>query len=341
MNIHFIKIYDFNGKFIRNIVFKTKGTIRIQGYSKNNNIYILFQSFTTPYTIYKYLFKKDKLIKQYQSKIKREFNQKNYKLEYKLIKSKDNTKIPAFIVYNKKNMLDKPSPAYLYTYGGFGISEYPFYKSNILPFLNKGGIYIVANIRGGGEFGNKWYYSAKGAKNKIKSIEDFTSVSKYLIDRKYTDNNNLFINGISNGGFIISSAMTMMPNLYKGAIAEVPIVDFLIYKKYGIGSLLVDEYGDPDKKEDLKYILKWSPYQKIKKNVQYPDLLITGAVYDTRVGIGQSLKFAKKMQDYSLGKTFLYVYEDTGHSGENNIDYDIDNNTMIFSFIYKTLNQDK
>ncbi len=335
---HFIKIYDYYGNFIRNINFDVKGIVNSSISEKSNDIYIYFQSFTYPHTIYKYIFTEDKLIQIYQSKVKKEFAHENYKLEYKLIKSKDGTKIPAFIVYNKNNKLDKPSPTYLYGYGGFGLSEYPYYEPKILPFLNNGGIYVLAVIRGGEEFGKNWYYQAKGAKNKIKSIEDFISISKYLIDKKYTDNSKLFITGISNGGFIASAAMVMKPNFYKGVIAEVPIVDFLIYKKYGIGSLLTDEYGDPDNKDDLKYILKWSPYQNIKKDTKYPDILITGAVNDTRVGLAQPLKFAKKMQDYSLGKTYLYVEEETGHYGYTDIKSQIEKNTLIFSFIYKELN---
>ena len=305
----------------------------------NNDAYIYFQSITFPHTIYKYIFDKDKLEKIYQSKVKKEFSSENYKLEYKLVKSKDGTKIPLTIVYNKNNKLDKPSPTLLYGYGGFGISSLPYYRPETLSFINNGGIYVIANIRGGIEFGRDWYYQTKGAKNKIKPIEDFISISEYLIDNKYTNNKQLFINGTSHGGFIVSTAMVMRPSLYKAVIAEVPIVDFLIYKKYGSGSLLIDEYGDPDNKEELKYILNWSPYQNIKKGIKYPDILITGATNDTRVGLAQPLKFAKKMQDYSLGKTYLYIEENTGHMGNLDIDSQIEKNTLIFSFIYKELNK--
>lgn len=331
---HFIKIYDYKGNFIRNIKFNIKGTISLTCDYIDNNVYIYFSSFTFPHTIYKYIFDKDKLEEIYQSKVKKEFSPENYNLEYKLVRSKDGTEIPFTMVYNKNNKLDKPSPALLYGYGGFGISNLPYYRPEILPFINNGGIYIAANIRGGKEFGRSWYYSAKGAKNKIKTIQDFISISEYLIENKYTNNNKLFINGMSHGGFIVSAAMFMRPDLYKGVIAEVPIVDFLIYKKYGSGSLLVNEYGDPDNKEDLKYILNWSPYQNLKKGIRYPDILITGATNDTRVGLAQPLKFAKKMQDYSLGKTYLYIDTDSGHMGNLDIDFQIEKNTLIFSFIY-------
>ncbi len=334
---HFIRIYDYKGNFVRDINFDIKGTVYLSSDTNSNDIYIFFESFTYPHTIYKYLFEKDKLETIYQSKVKKEFNPENYKLEYKLIKSKDGTKVPAFIIYNKNNNLDTSSPTLLYGYGGFGFSTYPHYNPQMLPFLNNGGIYVIANIRGGKEFGKNWYYQAKGAKNKIKSIEDFISISEYLIDKGYTDNSKLFINGVSNGGFIVSAAMVMRPDLYKGVISEVPLVDFLIYKKYGIGSLLVDEYGDPDNKEDLKYILKWSPYQNIKKGIKYPDILITGAVNDTRVGLAQPLKFTKKMQDYSKGKTHLYVEEEAGHFGYADIENKTEKNALIFNFIYKNI----
>ncbi|MHB8362088.1 MAG: prolyl oligopeptidase family serine peptidase [Patescibacteria group bacterium] len=335
---HFIRIFDYQGNKIKDINFDTKGSAYISGYKRNNDVYIYFSSFTYPHTIYKYLFKKNKLVQIYQSKVDKDFDKGKYALRYELVKSKDGTKVPITIVYNKNNNLTKVSPTMLTTYGGFGMTTLPYYEPEILPFLNNGGIYILASVRGGGEFGKEWYLSAKGAKNKIKTFEDFIAVSEYLIDKKYTDNENLIIQGISHGGLIVTNAMLTKSELYKAVIAEVPVVDLINSYKDGIGSLLMDEYGDPRKKEDLKYILKWSPYQNIKKGMQYPDILITGATNDTRVGLVQVLKFANKMKDCSLGKTFLCVESDTGHYGFSDIDAQIKKQNMIFTFIYKVLN---
>lgn len=334
---HFIRIYDYSGNKIRDVNFEVKGTCFISGYKESNDIYIYIQSFTFPHAIYKYSFKKDKLIKEYQSRVNKNFNEKNYDSRYELVKSKDGTKVPITIIYNKNNDLTKVSSAVLTAYGGFGMSFLPYYEPEILPFLNTGGIYIVANIRGGSEFGRDWYFSIKGAKNKIKTFEDFISVSEYLINKKYTDNNNLIIQGASHGGLVVTNAMLTRPDLYKAVIADVPAVDLINGYKYGIGNLLMDEYGNPHNKEDLKYILKWSPYQNIKKWIKYPDILILGTENDTRVGLVQVLKFANKMKDYSLEKTFLYVESDVGHVGSSDINYWVKKQTMIFKFIYKEL----
>ncbi len=338
---NFIRIYNYNGEKIRDIFMKEKGTIYITSSSENNDIYFSFSSFITPYTIYKYIFKEDKLIKIYQSKVKPQFKRDNYAQQYKLVKSKDGTRIPIFIVYNKNTVLEKQNPLLLSAYGGFGISsipEYdPWYSHKIFLFLNNGGIYVHSIIRGGGEFGKNWHKQAMGAKNKMKSIEDFTCVSRYLIDNKYTSENNLYIHGISHGGFIVLASMLLYPSLYKGVISEVPVTDLKNCSDgIGVFDFIKTEYGDPNKKKDLQHMLKLSPYQNIKNGIKYPDLLIIGRENDTRVSFFDILKFFKKMKSHSLGKTFLLVEYNVGHRGaQNNVARAI-TQSNILSLIYKT-----
>jgi prolyl oligopeptidase len=324
---NYIKIYDYEGKFIRNLKFREKGNIfKIESYKYSNDIYIQFSSFTMPYSNYKYSFDNDKLELKYTPKVEDHFNYKNYSLKYEYAISKDGTKIPMFIIFNRKNKLKNISPAILYGYGSFGISQIPKYVPYILPFLNDGGIYIHSIIRGGEEFGDKWHTSAKGAKNKKKSFEDFIACSEYLIKKGYTDKNNLAIYGVSAGGLLVAASMIMRPDLYKCVISEMPIIDMVHLNRY------IDEYGDPSKDKDLNNILKWDPLNNIIKKVSYPDILILGAENDSRAEIPHALKFTAKLKDYSYGKTLLYIKNNSGHSWNS-----VDKYYLIYDFLYKEL----
>lgn len=324
---NYIKIFNYQGKFVRNLKFPEKGNIsRIESTQYNNDIYIQFSSFTIPYSNYKYSFNRDKLELKYIPKIKKQFNHKNYSLKYEIVISRDGTKIPIFIVFNKKTKLNKINPILLYGYGAFGLSQIPVYTPYLLPFLNNGGIYVHAITRGGEEFGDKWHSSVKGAKNKMKTFEDFIACSEYLIAHNYTDKKHLAIHGISAGGLLVAVSMIMRPDLYKCVISNMPIIDMININKY------TDEYGNPKKEEDLKYILQWDPLYNIVKKMKYPNILILAAKNDTRAGIYHALKFASKLHDYSTGKTLLYIKNDAGHVWNS-----IDKYYMIYDFLYKEL----
>ena len=335
---HIIVIYNYKGEKVRTIKFQDKGTVYISGSYLSNDIYIYFNSFTTPYTIYKYIFDKDKLEKIYQSQTKDIFNPANYKTKYILVKNRENISVPVSIVYHKNTKLKTISPTLLKVYGGFGFNySLPSYHSEVFPFLNDGGIYVLASIRGGGELGPKWHLVAKGSKGKMKTFQDFEDVTKFLIKEKYTNPEHLAITGVSHGGLVVTNAMIKNPAYYKCVIADVPETDAINSKKFGIGSLLTDEYGDPDNKEDYKEIIKWSPYQNIKDNLKYPDILILGALNDTRTGLFHALKFSKKLEEYFDNNVTLSVQMNTGHFGESNIQYKIQKQSYIFNYIYKEL----
>ncbi len=328
---HIIVIYDYKGKKVRTIEFKDKGTIDMSTNNLSNNIHIYYNSFTIPGTIYKYIFDKDKLERIYQIPIKDIFNPTNYKIKYILVKNRENISIPIFVVYHKNTELKTVSPTLLKVYGGFGHnSSLPSYTPRVLPFLNDGGIYITAAIRGGGELGPKWYSVAKGSKGKMKTFQDFEDVTNFLIDNKFTDHEHLAITGTSHGGLVVTNAMIKNPTYYKCVIAVVPKTDIINSGNFGSGNITTDEYGDPDKKEDLKYILKWSPYQNIKKDIKYPDILITGAINDTRVGVMNSLKFSKKLDENPNNSVILLIKQYEGHLGSFDQNY-------TFNYIYKEL----
>lgn len=331
---HIIVIYDYNGKKIRTIKFKDSGSIDLSINNISNNIYIYYSSFTIPGTIYKYIFNKNKLEKIYQIPVKSTFNPINYKTKYILAKNREGISIPIFITYHKNTNLKIVSPALLKVYGGFGLNySLPSYTPRVLPFLNDGGIYITAAIRGGGELGPKWHSIAKGSKGKIKTFQDFEDITKFLIYKKYTDSNHLAIIGTSYGGLVVTNAMVRNPSYYKCVIADVPKTDVINSKNFGSGNITIDEYGDPEKKSDLKYILKWSPYQNIKTGVKYPNILIIGSTNDTRVGLMNSLKFSKKLEENLYNNVILLVQENIGHFSDNNLYKQY----YIFNYIYKQL----
>lgn len=231
--------------------------------------------------------------------------------------SKDGTRVPYFQVNCKNISLDGKNPTLLYGYGGFQISLTPTYSSlRGIGWLEQGGIFIEANIRGGGEFGPDWHNAAR-KENRQRAFDDFTAVAEDLINRKVTSPDHLGIQGGSNGGLLMGVMLTQRPDLYKAVLCQVPLLDMLRYHKLLAGASWIDEYGDPDKEEERAYLQKYSPYHNLKKTTQYPHIFFTTSTRDDRVHPGHARKMAAKMLEF--GHNVLY-YENTegGHAGAVN-----------------------
>jgi prolyl oligopeptidase len=222
--------------------------------------------------------------------------------------------IPYFVVSSKTMKYDSKNPTLLYAYGGFEISETPGYSGIIgNAWLDKGGVYVLANIRGGGEFGPKWHQA--GLKEKRQNIyNDFHAVAENLIAQKITSSKNLGIMGGSNGGLLVGVAFTQRPELYNAVVCAVPLLDMQRYNKLLAGASWMGEYGDPDKPEEWEYIKKYSPYQNLKPGAKYPEVFFYTSTRDDRVHPGHARKMAAKMLD--MGNA-VYYYENTegGHAG--------------------------
>jgi prolyl oligopeptidase len=243
----------------------------------------------------------------------------NYFITKKItFKSRDNKDVPITIIHKKNIVLDGTNPTLLKAYGGFGVVSGPNYDTGLLYFLEQGGVYAFAEIRGGGEKGLKWHKDAVGLK-KMNSFNDFIDASEFLINEKYTSPDKLAISGGSYGGLVVGVAITQRPDLYKVAIPEMGVFDMLTYSEYSVGKFHLDEFGDPEKKPDFNYLLGYSPYNKVKEDVNYPTTLLITGENDDRVPPFNSYKFAAALQNRTAQKNpvFLKTLGNSGHYGKN------------------------
>ncbi len=328
---------DKTGQILNEIQLPTMGTVTgISTYYEHNNIYFTFTSYLYPPTIFKYDADAKKMTEFFRTSMK--FNPDNYITEQVFYKSKDGTKIPMFITYKKDIKLDGNNPTLLYGYGGFNISVLPTFNITIIPFLEKGGIYAVPNIRGGGEYGKAWHEA--GTKEKKQNVfDDFIAAAEYLILHGYTSPSKLAIKGGSNGGLLVGAVMTQRPDLFKVALPAVGVMDMLRYHKFTIGWAWVGDYGSSDNPEDFKYLYAYSPLHNIREDVEYPATLVTTADHDDRVVPAHSFKFISTLQEKQAGNNpvLIRIETDAGHGGGKPMSKVIDEVTDIFSFMMYNL----
>ncbi|NUZ11553.1 S9 family peptidase [Pseudoalteromonas sp. McH1-7] len=245
------------------------------------------------------------------------FDSSKFVTQQKFATSKDGTKIPYFIVHKKSLKLNGKNPTLLYAYGGFEVSMQPFYSASIgKNWLEQGGVFVLANIRGGGEYGPSWHQAAL-KENRHKSYEDFEAVAEQLIADKVTQPQHLGIQGGSNGGLLMGAAFTRRPDLYNAVICQVPLLDMKRFNKLLAGASWMGEYGDPDQPEQWEYIKTYSPYHNLSKDKQYPKVFFTTSTRDDRVHPGHARKMVAKMKD--MGFDVLYFENiEGGHAGAAN-----------------------
>jgi prolyl oligopeptidase len=251
-------------------------------------------------------------------------------------RSKDGTLVPYFVVMDRRTKLDGNSPALLYGYGGFEVSMKPSYSGVTgAAWLEHGGVYVLANIRGGGEFGPRWHQAAL-KENRQRAYDDFIAVAQDLIRRKLTSPRHLGIMGGSNGGLLVGAAMTQRPDLFNAVVCQVPLLDMRRYHKLLAGASWMGEYGDPDDPQQWAYIAKYSPYQNVFPDKHYPRVLFTTSTRDDRVHPGHARKMAALMRDQ--GHDVLY-WENTegGHAGAANNDQQATMWALTYAFLLKQL----
>jgi prolyl oligopeptidase len=256
-------------------------------------------------------------------------------------KSRDNQDIPISIVYKKGLLLDGNNPTLLKAYGGFGSISGPSYDTGLLYFLEKGGVFAYAEIRGGGEKGRKWHKNGMGLK-KMNCFNDFIDAATYLISEKYTCPNKLAITGGSQGGLLVGVAMTQRPELFKVAIPKMGVFDMIQFDKYTIGKYHYDEYGNPENEEEFKVLLSYSPFHNIKEDVNYPTTLIITSDNDDRVPPLHSYKFAARLQNRAAQKNPIYLktLQSSGHYGKiSTYQSSIAEKAQFYEFLLYHLNQ--
>jgi prolyl oligopeptidase len=292
--------YSLDGKQEKEIQLPGIGTAGGFGGSKKDmETFYSFTSFTVPSLIYRYDIAqgKSELFKTIEFPI----DLKEYETKQVFYPSKDGTKIPMFITSKKGIKLDGNNPTMLYGYGGFNISITPSFSTSKIAFLEQGGVFVVANLRGGGEYGEEWH-KAGMLEKKQTVFDDFIAAAEYLIKEKYTSSEKLAIQGRSNGGLLVGAVMTQRPELFKVALPGVGVLDMLRYHKSTVGWGWAVEYGKSDVKAEFDYLIKYSPLHNLKEGVKYPATLVTTGDHDDRVVPSHSFKFIATLQARSAAK---------------------------------------
>ncbi len=330
-------IYDLDGKELKKIQLPTIGSVGGVSASKEDNfIFYSFTSYTYPTTIYKYDLQSGESSVFFKPEVK--FDPSEYETRQVFYRSKDGTKVPMFITMKKGLKQNGENPTLLYGYGGFNISLTPGFNPANLVFLEAGGIYCVANLRGGGEYGEAWHEA--GMKEKKQNVfDDFIAAAEYLIDEKYTRPEKLAIRGGSNGGLLVGAVMTQRPELFAVALPAVGVMDMLRFHKFTVGHGWVVEYGSSDSAEQFEYLYKYSPLHNLKEGVSYPATLITTGDHDDRVVPAHSFKFAATLQEKQAGDKPVLIRIETkaGHGGGKPVTMIIDEYTDIWSFVFHNL----
>ncbi len=308
-----VKIYSIDGKLVRDVVLPGIGSIGgFDGRRTDKETFYSFTGFTMPTTIYRYDMVTGKSTVFRQPKV--EFDPAKFETTQIFFTSKDGTRVPMFITHKKGLKLDGQNPTYLYAYGGFNISETPFFSISNLVWMEMGGIFAMPNIRGGNEYGEDWHQAGMKAK-KQNVFDDFISAAEWLIANKYTSTPKLAINGGSNGGLLIGAVINQRPDLFGAAIPAVGVMDMLRFHKFTIGWAWVSEYGSSDTAEDFKVLYAYSPLHNIKQGANYPATMITTADHDDRVVPAHSFKYAATLQAAQGGPAPILVRIETkaGH----------------------------
>ncbi len=330
-----IRIFDEDGHFISNLDNDMIGTIGgFSGDPEDTETFYTVTSYTTPSLIYKYDITNNKSELYKKSEIS--FNSDEYVTEQKFYESKDGTKIPIFLTHKKDIVLDGTNPTLLYGYGGFNISLTPSFSATRIAWLEQGGVYAVANIRGGGEYGKEWHEA--GTKLQKQNVfDDFIAAAEYLINEKYTSKERLAIQGGSNGGLLVGAVVNQRPDLFAVAIPQVGVMDMLRYHKFTIGRYWAIDYGtSEDNKEMFEYLYKYSPLHSVKDGVDYPAILVTTADHDDRVVPAHSFKYAATLQNSNIGNKphLIRIESNAGHGSGKPLDKAIDEVVDIYSFIF-------
>lgn len=328
-----VKVYDMYGKYIKNIDLPVIGTVSgISGDKESKFAYFSLSSYLFPSTVYKldletlnfHVFKSTKI----------DFNPEDYITVQKWFTSKDGTKVPMFLTHKKDLKLDGNNPALLYGYGGFSISLTPSFSASRLLFLEKGGVYVVANLRGGGEFGEEWH-KAGTLSQKQNVFDDFISAAEFLIAQKYTKPDLLAIEGGSNGGLLVGACITQRPDLFGVAFPRVGVLDMLRYHKFTIGWAWATDYGKSDEEEAFHYLIKYSPVHNVKP-LEYPATLVMTADHDDRVVPAHSFKFISELQKNQKGDkpVLVRIEKKAGHGAGKPISKLIDESADFYSFLF-------
>jgi len=331
-----IRLFSLDGKPIADITLPGIGMVNELNGDKNSpELFYSFINFTSPATVYKFDWNTKKSEVYFKPKL--DFKSEDYETKQVFYTSKDGTKIPMFLTYKKGIKQDGSNPTFLFGYGGFNISYTPDFRIDRSVFLENGGIYAVANLRGGGEYGETWH-KAGTQLNKQNVFDDFIAAADYLVTEKYTSKDKLAIHGRSNGGLLIGTVMTQRPDIAKVAIPTVGVLDMLRYHKFTIGWAWATDYGTSDDEKHFQNLIKFSPLHNLKE-AAYPATLILTGDHDDRVVPAHSFKFAATLQEKQKGSNPVLIRIDTnaGHGAGKPTSKQIEEFADMWAFVFHNL----
>jgi prolyl oligopeptidase len=330
--------YDMNGMLEHEVALPAIGTaIGFAGKKEETFLFYTFTSYVYPTTIFKYEVATGR--SEVYKKPGVQFDSSRYESKQVFYTSKDGTKVPMIITCKKSIKLNSVNPTVLYGYGGFNVSLTPAFSTSIVVLLEQGGIYAVANLRGGGEYGERWH-SAGTKMQKQNVFDDFTAAAEYLITSRYTSPEYLAISGGSNGGLLVGAVMAQRPELFKVAMPAVGVLDMLRYHKFTAGAGWAYDYGTAeDSKEMFDYLYAYSPVHRLKKGMRYPATLVTTADHDDRVVPAHSFKFAATLQKLQAGDAPVLIRIETnaGHGAGKPTDKTIEEIADRWAFMFHNM----
>jgi len=334
-----IKLFDLEGKKISDLALPTIGTVFGSGGKwDRDELFYGFQSFTVAPSIYHYDLK-DSSTSLWAKVDAPSIDPAAYEVQQEWYHSKDGTRVPMFVVHKKGLKKDGRNPTLVTAYGGFNVSLTPTFSRTAYLWMEHGGVYVVANLRGGAEFGEDWHRA--GMLDKKQNVfDDMIAAAEHLIAEKYTDKNHLAVQGGSNGGLLMGAMITQRPDLFRAVVCQVPLLDMLHYQDFQIAKLWIPEYGSAENPEQFKWLYAYSPYHHVKPGAEYPAILFMTADTDTRVDPMHAKKMAALMQAEAKNGTsrdrpiLLRIETKAGHGAGKPVTKQIDEFTDVYSFLF-------
>lgn len=331
-----LELVTLEGKPVRSVALPGVGAASmLYGLEDREEAWFSFSSFTSPPQVYKTSISSGQV--SVWARVDLPVRPEQFEVRQVFYTSKDGTKVPLFLVHRKDLPRDGQRPTLLYGYGGFNVNMLPSFRSSIYPWLEAGGVYAVANLRGGGEYGKQWHDSGR-LHLKQNVFDDFIAAGEYLVREGYTRPERLAIYGGSNGGLLVGAAMTQRPDLFGAVVCAVPLLDMVRYHQFGSGRTWIPEYGTAERPEDFQVLYAYSPYHRLKPGVRYPPLLMMSADHDDRVDPMHARKFVAAMQAAGhSAPVLLRIEANAGHGGADQVRKAIASSTDMYSFLFQVL----
>ncbi len=325
-----VEVHDLDGKLVREIALPAIGSASLSGREDEDEAYLSFTSFTFPTEIHETSIKTGE--SKLWFKLKLPVDPSKFDVEQFFFKSKDGTRVPMFVLHGKEVKKDGKAPLLMFGYGGFKSSQTPNFRSSAFPWLERGGVYAIVNLRGGSEYGEDWHRAGM-KRSKQNVFDDFIAAAEYLHKEGWSSPEKTAILGGSNGGLLVGAAITQRPELYRVALCDVPLLDMVRYHKFGSGKTWSEEYGTSDDADDFKALLGYSPYHHVRKGTKYPSVLMLSADSDDRVDPMHARKFTGALQDASTGgPVLLRIEKNAGHGGADLVKAAVEKIADLYAF---------